>query len=135
MTIDNFQAVDGHGQIFLIVDQGADSRVSWSWSVLSAFPPPPHIFRRRAEQGKKFRRFPSGSLTVHLKSGCLKVDMKDLKDFAEIQSKLMQCKLDEIDFIQSGAQKTIKTETKSISEAVRKLKGEVYHLSQVSTVQ
>ena len=75
-----------------------------------------------------------------LKSGCLEVDaLKSeakcaMKDLAEVQSELLQCKRDQIEFIQTGVQKTIKTEMKSYSDAVKKSKGENVTLSKIKNV-
>ena len=75
-----------------------------------------------------------------LKSGCLEVDaLKSeakcaMKDLAEVQSELLKCKRDQIEFIQTGVQKTIKTEMKSYSDAVQKSKGENVTLSTIKTV-
>ena len=74
-----------------------------------------------------------------LKSGCLEVDALKteskcaMKDLAEVQSELLQWKRDQIEFIQAGVQKTIKTEMKSYSEAVQKSKGESVSLSKIKT--
>ena len=56
-----------------------------------------------------------------------------MKDLAEVQSELLQCKRDqiELELIQAGVQKTIKTEMKSYSEAVQKSKGESVSLSKL----
>ena len=56
-----------------------------------------------------------------------------MKDLAEVQNELLQCKRDQIEFIQAGVQKTIKSEMKSYSEAVQKLKGESVSLSKIKT--
>ena len=74
-----------------------------------------------------------------LKSGCLEVDALKteskcaMKDLAEVQNELLQCKRDQIEFIQAGVQKTIKTEIKSYSAAVQKSKGESVSLSKIKT--
>ena len=56
-----------------------------------------------------------------------------MKDLAEVQSELLKCKRNQIEVIQVGVQKTIKTEMKSTSEAAWKSKGESASLSKIKT--
>ena len=75
-----------------------------------------------------------------LKSGCLEVDAlkseskSAIKDLAEVQSELLQCKRDQIEYFQNRVQSTIKTELKSYSEAVKKSKNEQVTLKKIKTV-
>ena len=57
-----------------------------------------------------------------------------IKELAEVQSELLQCKRDEIEYFQNGVQSTNKTELKSYSEAVKKSKNEQVILKKIKTV-
>ena len=75
-----------------------------------------------------------------LKSGCLEVDALKteskcaIKDLAELQSELLTSKREQIQALQNGIEKTIKTEMKSYSEAVKKSSGEGVTLKNIKTV-
>ena len=53
LTIDHGQnrGCHGHGQLFLTIDHGVNSRVSWSWSV--PYPPPPSYYKSYQSQNAK----------------------------------------------------------------------------------
>ena len=75
-----------------------------------------------------------------LKTGCLEVDaLKSeakyaMKELADVQSELLTSKREQIVSLQSGIQKTLKTELKSYSEAVKKSSGECMTLKNIRTV-
>ena len=74
-----------------------------------------------------------------LKAGCLEVDgLKTearcaLKELSDVQSELLTSKREQIESLQIGIQRTLKTELKSYSEAVKKSGGECMTLKNIKT--
>ena len=74
-----------------------------------------------------------------LKTGCLEVDaLKSeakyaMKELADVQSELLTSKREQIESLQSGIQKTLKTELKLYSDAVKKSSGESMTLKKIKT--